>query len=226
MADEYTRELAGSYYTVALQRFLIDTYVRPTPAQALALARGRAADMPQIQISELDGQLLRVLLRMARATRVVEIGTLAGYSGVWILEALPEDGHLYTIEADPRHAEVARGTFREAGLAHRVTVKEGLGNDVLPTLTGEGPFDAVFIDADKGSMPAYLSWARANLRPGGLVLVDNAFLFGCLTDREPDDEGYRPVIEAVRRFHQELAETFDAVPIPTPQGLSVGIQRG
>ena len=226
MADEFTRELAGSYYTVALQNFLTDVYVSETPAQELALAGGLEAEMPQIQISGLDGQLIRVLLRMIGAKRVVEIGTLAGYSAAWIAESLPSDGHLFTIEADPKHAAVARKSLSEGGLGEKVTVLDGFGNDVLPTLSDQAPFDAVFVDADKGSIPGYMAWAAKHLRTGGLVLVDNAFLFGYLTDREPEDESYKTVIAAVRRFHAELAEHFDAAPIPTPQGLAIGLKRG
>lgn len=224
MGDDFTR-LAGSYYTLNLQNYLESVYVKPTRAQALAEAAGQRAEMPQIQISSLDGLLISVLLKMIGAKKVVEIGTLSGYSGVWIAESLPEDGHLWTIEYDEKHAQVAQGVFDEAGFSDRITLTQGAGLDILPTLESEGPFDAVFMDADKVNMPNYLDWASKNLRKGGLVLGDNSFLFGYLSDREPEDPEYNHTIDEVKRFHRNLAEQFDAVPIPTPQGLSVGIKR-
>lgn len=226
MADDFTRDFGGSYYTPHLQTWLEEVYVREPEAKLAAVRRAEQAGMPAIQISPLDGQLLFVLLRMIRAKRVVEIGTLSGYSGLWILEALGEGGRLFTIEADPNHAEVARGTFTAAGLGDRVDLRVGRGMDVLPELTPLAPFDAVFIDADKQGMPGYLAWASLHLRPGGLVLADNSFLFGYLTDRVPDDPSYNTVIDAVKSFHETLARDFDAVPISTPQGLAVGIKRG
>ena len=175
--------------------------------------------LPAIQVGISEGKALGLLLRMIGARRVVEIGTLAGYSGIHMARALPADGRLWTIEADPRHAAVASANFASAGLSDRVTVVVGKALDVLPTLEAHGPFDAVFLDADKGNYDHYGRWAAANVRPGGLVLADNAYFFGNLLD--PD----RPEAAAMRRFHEQAHEAFDAVCLPTPDGLVVGIRR-
>src|SRR6185312_6614747 len=145
-------------------------------------ARSTAAGLPDIQVAALDARHLEVLARASGARRAVEIGTLGGYSGVAILRGLAADGELDTIDSEPRHAEVARESFRRAGFADRARVHVGLALDVLPRLERRGPFDLVFIDADKEGYPRYLDWAAQNLRPGGIVLLDNAFLFGDLPE--------------------------------------------
>src|SRR5207249_3414648 len=119
---------------------------------------------------------IALLCRLAGVTRAVEVGTLVGYSAIHIARALPAGGHLWTIEYEAEHAALARQNLATAGVADRVTVLQGAGVDVLPTLTGQGPFDAVFLDADKVSYAHYARWALANLRAGGLLLGDNAYL--------------------------------------------------
>jgi caffeoyl-CoA O-methyltransferase len=176
-------------------------------------------DMPAIMVGPSEGRLLGLLLAMVRAQRIVEIGTLAGYSAIHMARALSPSGRLWTIEADADHAAVARRNIGIAGLDDRIEVVEGAALDVLPGLVGNGPFDAVFIDADKGNYDRYGRWAAANLRPGGLLLGDNAFLFGNLLD-DTDTAA------AMRRFHEEAAEAFDSACIPTPDGLLLGIRRG
>lgn len=225
MADANTHA-GGSYYTPNLRQYLSQTYTRETPSMIKSLDRLRQAGMPQINVTALDGKLLAVLVKMMQARKVVEIGTLSGYSALWMAGALPEGGHLWTIEMDPAHAAVARQTFEESEHRAKISLLEGRGMEVLPTLEVFGPFDVVFMDADKQSMPLYLDWARRHLRPGGLVMADNSFLFGFLTDRVPEDTSYQTVIDEVRRFHTELARDFDSMVIPTPEGLAIGVQRG
>jgi caffeoyl-CoA O-methyltransferase len=174
--------------------------------------------MPAIQLGPSEARLVELLLTLVRAERVVEIGTLAGYSAIRIARALPVDGRLWTIEADSRHSAVARESLEAAEVADRVTVLEGAALGVLPSLERHGPFDAVFVDADKGNYDAYGRWAARNLRPGGLLLGDNAYLFGRLMER--NDEA-----AAMRRFHEEAALHFDSVCIPTPDGLLLGVKR-
>ncbi len=174
--------------------------------------------MPPIQVGPSEGRLMHLLLCMAGAKRVVEIGALAGYSAIWLARALPEDGRLWSIEREPRHAAVARRNIEGAGLSRRVTVLEGEGLDILPKLEKEGPFDAVFIDADKGSYDRYGRWAAAHLRRGGLLLADNAFLFGQLMEDSAE-------ARAVRRLHEEVGEFFETVCIGTGDGLLMGIRR-
>lgn len=175
--------------------------------------------IPRIQVGPSEGRLLELLLRMVHAKKVVEVGTLAGYSAIWMARALPPGGRLYTIEHDPRHAEIARRSFDQAGVADRVDLRVGEGLDVLAELVSEGPFDAVFVDADKSGYPAYGRWAAENLRPGGLLLGDNSYYFGKLLAE--DD----PSAEAMRRFHREAAAAFDTVCIGTPDGLLLGIKK-
>ena len=184
----------------------------------LARAFATPADMPAIMVGPSEGRLLSLLLRMIGARKVVEVGTLAGYSAIHMARALPPDGHLWTVEYEPHHADVARGNVAAAGLADRISVHVGAGLDVLPTLSAHGPFDAVFLDADKGNYDGYARWALQHLRPGGLILGDNAYLFGeLLTDNRTG--------EAMRAFHALVAERCDSVCIPTPDGLVVGIVR-
>ncbi len=215
MADKDSRE--GKRYT---NPAILD-YVNKTHAghdAALAQAFAVPDGIPAIQVGPSEGQLLYLLLRLANAKKVVEVGTLVGYSAIRMARALPAGGHLYSIEFDPKHAEVARKNIAAAGFADRITVHVGAGVDVLPTLEGNGPFDAVFIDADKQNYDKYGAWATKNLRRGGLVLGDNAYLFGELLD--DSDRG-----RAMRAFHEHVASTCDSVCIPTPDGLVVGIKR-
>lgn len=175
--------------------------------------------LPAIQLGPSEGRLLSLLVRLAGVVRAVEVGTLAGYSGLCIARALPEHGKLFTIDHDPNACRVAREHFALAGLVDRVDVIEGDGPEALSRIEQEGPFDMVFVDADKARYDVYGRWARANLRPGGLLIGDNSFFFGRLLD--PADEA----AAAMRRFHQEMAEFFDSVCVPTPDGLAVGMRR-
>jgi len=155
-------------------------------------ARQDRLGLPAINISSDEGQLIHVLLRATGAKRVLEIGALAGYSGVWIARALPLDGSLTSIEKDPKHAQLARQAFTEAGVAARARVIEGAALDVLPTL--DPGFDAVFVDADKEPLAQYFAWGVKLLRQGGLLLLDNAFRHGQVVnpdDRTADTEGVR-----------------------------------
>ena len=176
-------------------------------------------DMPAIQVGKSEGKLLNLLLRMIGAKKVVEFGTLAGYSAIRMAQALPEDGHLWSLEFDPNHAAIARANLATAGQEDKVTVIVGPALDTLPALGQLGPFDAVFIDADKGNYDRYGAWAAMVLRPGGLLLGDNAYYFGNLLDEDNKDAA------AMRRFHQQAKEAFDTVCIPTPDGLLLGIKK-
>jgi caffeoyl-CoA O-methyltransferase len=174
--------------------------------------------MPQIQVAPSEGKLLYLLLQLLGARKVVEVGTLAAYSTIWLARALPIDGVVYSIEIDPERATVARANLQAAGLSERAQVLDGAGHDVLARLSVEAPFDAVFLDADKGGYAEYGLWAARNLRRGGLLLADNCYLFGDLL-------GDRQEAPAMRRFHQELPESFESVCVPTPDGLVLAIRR-
>ncbi len=174
--------------------------------------------MPAIQVGMSEGRLLELLMRMIGARRVVEIGCLAGYSAIRMARAMPDDGRVWSVEAAPDFAVIARDNIEYAGFSQVVEVVDGAALDVLPGLEQHGPFDAVFIDADKQNYDRYGRWARANLRPGGLLIGDNAYLFGKLL-------GDREAAAAMRRFHEEAAEHFDSVCVPTPDGMVVAIKR-
>jgi len=215
MADTDSR--AGERYATAQ---ILDFTARTHHPHDRGLLRAFEAPalhgMPEIQLGPAEGRLLELLLTLNGARKVVEIGTLAGYSASWMARALPRDGHLWTIEADPRHADVAAAVIAEAGLGDRVTLLRGDAVEVLPTITDFGPFCAVFLDADKGRYDVYGRWATENLRPSGLLIGDNAFLFGRLLDQTEE-------ARAMRRFHEEMAARYRSVCIPTPDGLAVGI---
>jgi caffeoyl-CoA O-methyltransferase len=204
--------------------YIVRVYAPEDAVLAEIRARSAAAGLPDIQVAALDARHLEVLARAAGARRAVEIGTLGGYSGVSLLRGMDPDGTLDTIEMDPRNADVARESFRRAGVAERARIHVGAADDVLPRLAGGGPFDLVFIDADKEGYPRYLDWAADNLRPGGVVLLDNAFLFGQLPD-EPS--GARAVsIKAMQAVHAALARggRFRATVLPTGEGLAMGVR--
>jgi caffeoyl-CoA O-methyltransferase len=215
MADQDSRE-GKRYQTPQIIKYVNDTHAGHDSAlaQAFAVPEG----IPAIQVGPSEGKLLYLLMKLVGAKQVVEVGTLVGYSAIHMARALPKDGHIHSVEFDPKHAEVARKNIERAGLADRITVHVGAGVDVRPTLDGKGPFDAVFIDADKINYDKYGAWATEHLRKGGLVLGDNAYLFGELVD--DSDRG-----RAMRAFHEHVAKTCDSVCIPTPDGLVVGIKR-
>ncbi len=175
--------------------------------------------MPAIQVGIGEGKLLTILLKMIGAKKVVEFGTLAGYSAIRMAQALPADGHLWSLEFDAKHAAIARANIEAAGLGDKVTVIVGAALDSLPALGQLGPFDAVFVDADKGNYDRYGTWAAMVLRPGGLLIGDNAYYFGNLLEEDNKDAA------AMRRFHQQAREAFDTVCIPTPDGLLLGIKE-
>ena len=217
MADVHSR--AGERYADAALRAYVDQLHAPhDQALSLAFQAPEREKMPAIQVAPSEGKLLGMLIALAGARRVVEVGTLAGYSALRIAHALPRGGKLWSIEYDPHHAQVARASIAAAGYSDRVEVLEGPGVDVLESLTSEGPFDAVFIDADKGNYDRYGRWAQKHLRLGGLLLGDNAYFFGRLLEESPE-------AQAMRRFHEEAATHFDTVCIPTPDGLLLGIKR-
>jgi predicted O-methyltransferase YrrM len=157
------------------------------PALDGALAASDRAGLPKIAVSPSQGKLLNLLARIHGARKILEIGTLAGYSAIWLGRALPEGGRLITLEYDPHHAEVATANIAAAGLADRVEVLVGAALDTLPTIAGEGPFDLFFIDADKVSNPAYFRWALEHSRPGSVIIVDNVVRDGKVVDTDSTD---------------------------------------
>jgi predicted O-methyltransferase YrrM len=168
-----------------------------------ALQAGIDAGLPEIQVSPPQARLLEILARSIGARTMLEFGTLAGYSTIWLARALPEGGRLITLEANPDYADVARENVARAGLAEVVDLRVGPALDALPALEAEGagPFDFVFIDADKVHTPDYFAWSLDHTRPGGLIVADNVVRDGALADPESEE----PTIPAQRRLHEMIA---------------------
>jgi predicted O-methyltransferase YrrM len=183
----------------------VDSYISSLVAEedaALAAARVAALDggLPDIAISAAEGKFLHVLARAVNAERVLEIGTLGGYSTIWLARALPARGELITIELDEHHADVARSNIARAGLADRVEVRVGAALDVLPTL--RGPFDFIFIDADKETYVEYFEWSVKLARPGTLIVADNVVRKGEVVDADASDAR----VQGAQRFNAALAQ--------------------
>jgi predicted O-methyltransferase YrrM len=181
----------------AMDDYIGEVLLGPDTALERALAESRAAGLPDIAVSPAQGKMLMLLAQMQGARRILEIGTLGGYSAIWLARALPTDGELVTLEYEPRHAEVARRNLAAAGFAGRAKVSVGAAIDLLPTL--RGPFDFVFVDADKASYPAYLEWSVKLSRPGGVIVLDNMVRAGRVLDPmgEPNAEGARRTYAAI-----------------------------
>ncbi len=189
---------------LAVDRLISDLLAPEDRVLQEALVRSAEAGLPDIQVAPNQGMLLNLLARLKGASRILEIGTLGGYSAIWLARALPEGGRMVTIEAEPRHARVARQNLSQAGLDGVVEVREGRAADVLAQILAEGdaPFDLVFIDADKRSTPLYFSYALRLTAPGSLIIVDNVVRRGALADEHSTDED----VQGMRRFLRDLSQ--------------------
>jgi predicted O-methyltransferase YrrM len=194
--------MEGELWT-AVDRYLGDLLVSADPALEAALTASAAAGLPAINVSPVQGKLLHLLARAIGARNVLEIGTLGGYSTIWLARALPDGGRLISLEADAKHAEVAGANIARAGMENKVEVRLGLALDLLPGLAAEirEPFDFVFIDADKPNNAAYFDWALKLSRPGSIIVVDNVVRDGDVIDAASDS----PTVQGVRRFLERLA---------------------
>lgn len=173
---------------------------KPDPVLDAAVEASVAGGLPNIQVAPNQGALLGMLAKLMGAFRILEIGTLGGYSTIWLARALPEGGRLVTLEAEKKHADVARANIARAGFSHVVDLRLGPALETLPSIEEEhlGPFDLVFIDADKANIPDYFRWALKLSRPGTLIVVDNVVRHGAIIDPkriEPDVEGVRKLTE-------------------------------
>jgi predicted O-methyltransferase YrrM len=185
----------------AVDEYVKDLLVGSDRALDAALEASTAAALPAIAVSPPQGKLLHLLARSMGARKILELGTLGGYSTIWMARALPAEGKLITLEYEPKHAEVARANIARAGLASKVEIRIGRAIDTLPQLTGEGPFDLIFIDADKVSYPDYFPWALKLSRPGTVIIADNIVRKGAVADESSLDAN----VQAVRRYNELLA---------------------
>jgi predicted O-methyltransferase YrrM len=183
----------------AVDRYLASLLVKPDPALDETLEAAAAAGLPPHEVSPLQGKLLEVLARAVAARAILELGTLGGYSTIRLAQAMPPGGRLVTLEANPQYADVARANVARAGLADVVDVRVGPALEMLPHL--RGPFDLVFIDADKQTNPDYLAWALRLSRPGTLIVADNVVRGGAVADADSTD----PTVQGIRRFYERLA---------------------
>jgi len=187
----------------AVDQYVAGLLVPADPVLDAVLQSSAAAGLPPIQVSPLQAKQLHLLARIQGARNILEIGTLGGYSTIWMARALPPGGRLLTLEADAKHAEVARANFVRAGLAGVIELRLGLALDTLPQIAagGHGPFDLVFIDANKNNMPEYFDWALKLSRPGSVIIADNVIRDGAVIDAASKD----PDIQGIRRFNERLA---------------------
>ena len=187
----------------AVDRYISELLVGEDPDLAAALDASRAAGFPPVNVAPNQGKLLHLLARIQGARHILEVGTLGGYSTIWLARALPTGGRLVTLEIDPRHAEVARANLERAGLLDRVILRVGRAVDSLAALAdeGAGPFDLVFIDADKPSNPEYFRWAMRLTRPGSVIVVDNVVRHGAVVDPDSQD----PAVVGTRRLNEIMA---------------------
>jgi caffeoyl-CoA O-methyltransferase len=211
--------------SIPLSSYVERTFVLEDPVLESIRASAERAGLPPIEVSPFDARHLEVITRAIAARRAVELGTLGGYSAASIARGLADNGMLFTIEASAKHAKVASESLARHGLAHRVRVIVGAALDELPKLSVEGPFDLVFLDAEKTEYPQYLAWAEDNLRTGGVLLADNAFGFGGVADPEAIAGG-DPAATAMHVFNDRLARggRFVATMIPTSEGLAMGVK--
>lgn len=212
----------------AVDRYIADFLVPPDPALDAALEASAAAGLPPINVSPAQGKLLHLLARIQGTRAILEIGTLGGYSAIWLARALPADGRLVTLEADPRNAEVARANIARAGLAEIVDIRVGRALDTLPAIEAEGlgPFDLFFIDANKDNNPEYFEWALRLSRPGSVIVVDNVVRGGKVIDEhvtDPSAVGVRRLFERVAREPRVSATAIQTVGAKEYDGFAIAL---
>jgi predicted O-methyltransferase YrrM len=214
-----------------VDQYFAEALIPADPALEGALAASAEAGLPTISVAPNQGKLLHLLARIQGARSILEIGTLGGYSTIWLARALPEDGRLITLEADPKHAEVAGRNIAAAGVADRVDLRVGPALDTLPKVDAEGlgPFDFIFIDADKASIPDYFTWALKLSRPGTVVVIDNVVRGGNVVQADSQSAD----VQGIRRLHDQLkteprvdATTLQTVGSKGWDGLTIAVING
>ena len=190
-------ELSGLQQQTKTRKDIIEEIARRFAAEdeglKHALKAAKQAGLPEIQISPIQGKFLQFLAVACNAQKILEIGSLGGYSGIWLARALTSKGHFITLEINPKHAELVRNAFAQAGVSDRTEVRVGNALDLLPLLEHEAPFDLIFIDADKPPYPQYLDWALRLSRPGSIIVADNCIRSGKGFE-EPQDEGMAGIV--------------------------------
>jgi predicted O-methyltransferase YrrM len=222
------RKKSGKPLWSAVDRYFTDLFAPSDEQLDAALKANCAARLPAIDVSPLQGKFLHVLVQMTQAKRVLEIGLLGGYSTIWMARALPKGGRIVSLEFSPRHAEVARANLRHAGLLRRVEIRVGPALASLPVLKAEGagPFDLIFIDADKENNPQYLEWAIKLSRPGTLIVVDNVARHGTVIEAKsaaPDIRGTRRCLEMMAAHPRLSAVALQTVGVKGLDGFAMAV---
>jgi predicted O-methyltransferase YrrM len=211
----------------AVDDYFLAKIIGQDAALEQALKDAEAAGLPAISVTASQGKLLHLLVRMHGARKVLEVGTLAGYSTIWMARALPPGGRLITLEYEPRHAEVARANIERAGVSDRVEIRIGDAMETLPTL--EGPFDLIFIDADKENNAGYFQWAMKLSRPGGVIIVDNVVRKGEVANPDSADEdvlGVRRMVDLIAAEPRVTATAIQTVGGKSYDGFLLAVVNG
>lgn len=211
----------------AVESYFEAKITRPDPSYAALYEASLAAGLPDIAVSAAEGKQLHLMAKMSGAKRILEIGTLGGYSTLWLARALPPGGKVVTLEYSPKHAEVARANLDKAGVGDRVEIKVGAALDVLPTL--DGPFDFFFIDANKDGYPEYFRWAMKLSRPGSVIVADNCVRDGQVADARSNDPaviGVRQMMDAVAAEPRVSATAIQTVGSRGYDGYMVAVVTG
>jgi len=212
----------------AIDHYISATVVPSDAALDAAIEESNKAELPAIAVTHDQGKLLHILARLVNARRILEIGTLGGYSTIWLARTLPNDGRLISLELSPKHAEVARSNVARAGLAKLVEIRVGAALDSLPKLGAEnkGPFDLVFIDADKANIPEYFTWSLKLARQGSLIIVDNVVRKGAVIEagsKDPDVQGVRRLNEMLSKEKRVTATTMQTVGSKGYDGMTIAL---
>jgi len=215
----------------AVDRYITDALLPPDPILAATLKASTEGGLPVIQVADNQGKLLSILAGAIGARRILEIGTLGGYSTIWLARALPADGHLITLEVDPTHAEVARANIAHANLSHIVEIRVGRAIDTLPQIAAEKlpPFDLVFIDADKPNNAAYFAWALRLTRRGSLIIIDNVVRSGAIIDAASTDasvQGARHLFEVLAAEQRIMVTALQTVGSKGYDGFAIALVIG
>jgi len=221
----------GKRLWTEVERYFDGLLLPADPMMESVLKVSSSAGLPPISVTPSQGRLLWMLARVQSSRRILEIGTLGGYSAIWLARALPVGGRLITLEADPKAGKVARANMKRAGLAHLVEVRLGPALDTLPKLEAEreGPFDLTFIDADKPNNPEYFRWALKLSRPGSLIIVDNVVRDGEVVDRasrDPNVLGVRRLAELLHKQGRVSATTIQTVGSKGYDGFTIALVTG